>query len=1035
MGLDRRDFLKLLGVSATAPMLSCASGPVEKIIPYVIQPEDIVPGVAVYYATVCQECPASCGMLVRTREGRAVKVEGNPSHPVNSGSLCARGQASLQGLYNPDRIRQPLSRDASGALQPVSWQEAEQILVEKLQTLRTEDQANTIAFLTGQLADSLHRLIEEWLRVFGSQHFVTFEPFAYESLRQASQICFAQASLPSYAIDQAEFLISFGADFLETWRSPLEYAKAFGKMRQRHAGEQPGTFIQVEPRLSQTGANADTWVSIQPGTEAFLALGMARIILAEKRVRALEEKRTSAQSIHEVEKLTALLAPYSLDRVATLTGVPSWRIQGLARDFSDQRPSLALGAGVATSSHQGTAGQVAVLLLNYVAGNIGKTVLFEASDSVSQSFSQVAPYTSLQSLISTMEDGNVPLLLLAHTNPAFTAPQASGFTTALSKVPCIVSFSSFLDETTEHAHLILPDHTPLESWGDTSPRPGVHGLMQPVMTPVFNTKAMGDVLISVATRVYERTEQTGQDAQTKQDGQVEQVEQKDEQREPIPSWNSFFECLQDTWKTIHQEYVHAHGAEIDFDTFWRDALQHGGYWDKTKPTAVQLSPAVYEQTFAEPVLSGPEHLSIPLLLYPSSRYFDGRGANKPWLQELPDPITNAVWDSWVEIHPGTASRLGITDGDVLILTSQHGMLEAPAYVYAHMQPDMLAMPIGQGHTAYGRYAEGRGANPIQLLPAEPEKASGGLPWFSTRVQIAGAGRREPLVTTAGSHRQIGRGMAQSVTAAALAEQHTAAHASEAAHSAHAARDMYPALEYEKYRWGMSIDLSSCIGCGACVTACYAENNIPVVGKDMVAQGREMAWLRIERYFADDSPQYWDPDTPDVSFSPMLCQHCGNAPCEPVCPVYATYHNPEGLNAQVYNRCVGTRYCSNNCPYKVRRFNWSQAEWPEPLQRQLNPDVTVREAGVMEKCTFCVQRIQAGKDRAKDDNRSVRDGEITPACAQTCPTQAITFGNLEDPDSAVSHQSHNPRAYKVLEELNTKPAITYLKRVVNRGQKS
>lgn len=241
--------------------------------------------------------------------------------------------------------------------------------------------------------------------------------------------------------------------------------------------------------------------------------------------------------------------------------------------------------------------------------------------------------------------------------------------------------------------------------------------------------------------------------------------------------------------------------------------------------------------------------------------------------------------------------------------------------------------------------------------------------------------------------------------------------------------MYPKLEYEQYRWGMSIDLSSCIGCGACVTACYAENNIPVVGKEMVAQGREMAWLRIERYFADESPQYWDPDAPDVSFSPMLCQQCGNAPCEPVCPVYATYHNPEGLNAQVYNRCVGTRYCSNNCSYKVRRFNWSQAEWPEPLHLQLNPDVTVREAGVMEKCTFCVQRIQEGKDRAKDDNRPVRDGEITPACVQTCPTQAITFGNLEDPDSAVSQQSHSPRAYTVLEELNTKPAITYLKRVV------
>ena len=1025
MGIDRRNFLKLLGVSATAPLASCASGPVEKIIPYVIQPENIVPGVSVHYATVCQECSAGCGMLVRTREGRAVKVEGNPSHPVNAGSLCARGQASLQGLYNPDRIRQPLARDDAGRLQPISWEESEQIVADKLQTLQTQDQAqaqaqtNTITFLTGQLADSLHRLVEEWLGVFDSQQYVTYEPFAYESLRQASLVCFGQASLPSYAIDQAEFVISFGADFLETWRSPVEYARAFSKMR---AGEVSSTFVQVEPRQSLTGANADTWVSIKPGTEAFLALGMARLIVTEGHASNL--------SAEETEKLSSLLEPYSPERVAALTDVPTWRIQSLARDFVRQRPSVAIGGGVAASSREGTASHIAVHVLNYVAGNIGHTVLFEARSDLDDLHraQKVAPYSRLLALIETMERGEVALLLLAHTNPVFTAPQASRFLQALEKVPFIVSFSSFLDETTERAHLVLPDHTPLESWGDSSPRPGVHGLMQPVMTPVFDTKAMGDVLISIATRVYAGAAPTGQTEQTGQAEQKDgQAEQKETPLKPLPSWDSFFACLQDSWRTIHKQHVQTYGAEIDFETFWHDALQHGGYWNETQPTTVQLSPAVYEQTFAEPTLSGPEQFSIPLMLYPSSRYFDGRGANKPWLQELPDPITNAVWDSWVEIHPDTAARLGITDGDVLILTSEHGMLQAPAYLYANMQPDMLAMPIGQGHTAYGQYAQGRGANPIQLLPAESEHASGGLPWFSTRVQIAQAGRREPLVTTAGSHRQLGRGMAQSVTAATLAEQHKKAHAE----TGHAGHDMYPELEYEQYRWGMSIDLSACTGCGACVTACYAENNIPVVGKEMVAQGREMAWLRIERYFADESPQHWDPETPAVSFSPMLCQQCGNAPCEPVCPVYATYHNPEGLNAQVYNRCVGTRYCSNNCPYKVRRFNWSQAEWPEPLQLQLNPDVTVREAGVMEKCTFCVQRIQEGKDRAKDEERPVQDGEITPACAQTCPTQAITFGNREDPDSAVSQQSHSPRAYKVLEELNTKPAVTYLKRVVRR----
>ncbi len=1003
MGIDRRNFLKLVGVGSTAPLVSCASGPVERIIPYVIQPEDIVPGVASYYATTCRECPAGCGMLVRTREGRAVKAEGNPSQPVNAGALCARGQAALQGLYNPDRIRQPLARDAAGTLRAISWHDAQQTLVDKLRTLRAQGQLAQTAFLASQLGDSLQHLVNQWLGRLGSQRMVIYEPFAYESLHEASEICFNHPT-PSYAIDKARFLVGFGADFLETWRSPVAYAKAFGKMRSG-----AGRFVQVEPRLSQTGANADTWISIQAGREAFVALGMARIIV--------DKKLSNTLSASEVQKFSALLAPYSLQRVAELTRVPTWRIENLAHDFATRRPSLAIGSGVATSSRQATASQVAVLVLNYVAGNIGQTVQFEADHRPRQ----VHPYTSLQSLITAMQDGYVPLLLLAHTNPVFSTPQASGFAKALEQVPFIVSFSSFLDETTKRADLVLPDHSPLESWGDSSPRPGVHALMQPVMAPVFDTRPMGDVLLSVAA-------QLSQAAPTRTHAAPEPNEEVPNQA-PLP-WNNFFECLQDSWKTIYHRAVPE--TEPDFDTFWREAVQRGGYWEATRPITVELSAAVYDQTFEVPELSGPQDSSLPLMLYPSSRYFDGRGANKPWLQELPDPITKVVWDSWIDVHPQTAARLGIQDGDVLILRSDHGMLEAPAHLYPHMQSDLLAMPVGQGHTSYGRYATGRGANPIHLLPADAK--DGGLAWFSTRVQVARAGRREPLVTTTGSHTQIGRGIAQSVTAAALAEQSNTgpgAPSGDGYHNGHSGYDMYPELEYEQYRWGMTVDLSACIGCGACVTACYAENNIPTVGKESVAQGREMAWLRIERYFTDTSPQHWDPDAPTVAFAPMLCQQCGNAPCEPVCPVYATYHSPEGLNAQIYNRCVGTRYCSNNCPYKVRRFNWSQAEWPEPLHLQLNPDVTVREAGVMEKCTFCVQRIQEGKDRAKDENRPVRDGEITPACAQTCPTQAIRFGNLEDPHSVVSQHHQDLRAYTILEHLNTKPAVTYLKRVVKR----
>ena len=968
-GLDRRNFLKLLGASAAAPVVSCASKPVETIIPYVVQPEEITPGVATYYATVCRECPAGCGMVVRTREGRAVKVEGNPSHPINRGTLCARGQASLQGLYNPDRIHQPLYRNEAGELTPLSWPEAEAMLAERLQKIRADSRADKITLLAGSLPDSVYSLATQWLETLGSGRLITYEPFGFEALRQANQVCFQQASIPAYDLAKAHFLLSLGADFLETWHSPTHYAKAFSQMRSAMSS---GKFVQVESRMSLTGANADEWIAIKPGQEAFLALGLAHLILPSSAVPAEEEVR-----------LSQLLESYSPERVATVTEVPVETIKRLAQEFVSHGSSLALGGGIAASSRQETASLIAVNLLNYIAGNIGRTVHFYEA----QERPQASSYAALLSLINEMQQGEIPLLLLANTNPAFSLPPSSGFAEALTRVPFVVSFSSFPDETTEQADLVLPDHTPLESWGDSHPAADVYGLMQPVMPPVFETQALGETLLSVATQVDETLS------------------------ESLP-WKSFFEYLQASWK---ERYGKNHEPG-DFDAFWRHALQQGGVWQAKEPLPVQLSPSVFETSFSEPTFDSAGEDTLTFIVSPSSRYYDGRGANKPWLQELPDPITQVVWDSWLEIHPETAERLGIAEGDRLTITSPYGTIEASAYLYAGLRHDTVAMPIGLGHSAYGRYAQGRGSNPVHLLSAQPEAASGGFPWLSTTVRIARTGRRAPLVTTDGSRQQLGRGIAQAVTAGQHDEQH---------HAEHPVRDMYPEVEYAEYRWGMSIDLSACIGCGACVTACYAENNIPVVGEDMVAQDREMSWLRIERYF--EQPQE-GVDAPEVRFAPMLCQHCGNAPCEPVCPVYATYHNPEGLNAQIYNRCVGTRYCANNCSYKVRRFNWSEADWPAPLHLQLNPDVTIREPGVMEKCTFCVQRIQEGKDRAKDEDRPVRDGEVTPACAQTCPTRALTFGDLQDPDSRVSQQSHDPRGYKVFESLNTRPAITYLKKV-------
>ena len=996
-GLDRRDFLKLLGAGAAAPVVGCTSKPVETLIPYVVEPEEITPGVATYYATVCQECPAGCGMLVRTREGRAVKVEGNPAHPSNRGGLCARGHASLQGLYNPDRFRGPMRRTPAGGLAPLSWSEAEALFVERVRQVRENGAADRLAFLAGRLPDSLYDLAAHWLAALGSERLLTYEPFGDEALRQAGRICFDRPAVPAYDLAAARFLIGFGADFLDTWRAPTHYAEAFGRMR-RTAALPAGGFVQVESRMSLTGANADEWIAVTPGREAFLALGMARRMLPDSAVPDGEKKA-----------LEGLLGPYSAERVAELTDVPAATQARLARAFARQRPSLALAGGVASGSRQATALAVAVHLLNYVAGNVGRTVRFD--DPASR---QPGSYTGVLSLVDDMAAGRVPLLMLAHTNPAFNLPRTAGFVEALAKVPFVVSFSSFPDETTEHADLILPDHTPLESWGDVRSAAGVTGLMQPVMQPVFETRALGDTLLAAGRKLISAPADT------------------------LP-WESYFDYVQTTWR---ERYARGRPGG-DFDAWWRKALRTGGVWrdDGTHDTAaplpengshddrVRLAPAVFETRFEEPALDGADENALAFIPYPSSRYYDGRGANKPWLHELPDPLTQVVWNSWLEIHPDTAARLGIEEGDLLRVTSPHGSLEASAYLYPGLRRDAVAMPVGLGHTHYGRYARGRGANPVHLLSARPEAASGGFAWLSTTVRLTRTGRRVPLATTDGSRRQLGRGIAQAVDAhQAEPLVHAAGHA-EPGHAP--AADMYPAPTYETYRWGMSIDLSACTGCGACVTACYAENNVPVVGERAVAQGREAAWLRIERYFEEADPvtrSATTSDTPEVRFAPMLCQHCGNAPCEPVCPVYATYHNPEGLNAQIYNRCVGTRYCANNCPYKVRRFNWSPADWPAPLHLQLNPDVTVREPGVMEKCSFCVQRIQEAKDHAMDAGRPVRDGEVTPACAQTCPARAITFGNLQDPDSRVARAARNARGYHVFDTLNTKPAVTYLKKV-------
>jgi molybdopterin-containing oxidoreductase family iron-sulfur binding subunit len=614
-----------------------------------------------------------------------------------------------------------------------------------------------------------------------------------------------------------------------------------------------------------------------------------------------------------------------------------------------------------------------------------------------------------------MRSGDVGVLFVHGANPAYATPPGLGFAEAMRQVAFKVSFSSYLDETATQCDLVLPDHDPLEQWNDFVPRPGVHALQQPVMRPVFDgTRQTGDVLLTIARQVGGRA--------------AERL-----------SAASFKEYLQRRWQEIQRRT----GDRQPFDAFWTTALQRGGVWMESPNRSVRLA-ATVDQLAQAAAWDAPAD-GFTLIAYPSAALYDGRGANRPWLQELPDPVTRVTWSTWVEINPETAAELGIAEGDVIEITSSEGTIEAPAYLYPGLRRDVIAVPMGQGHTALGRFAEGRGVNVLRLLPAEPT-AFGAVGTYAA-VTLRATGAHEPLAKTEGKPRQLGRGIAQAVT---LEEAvHGGAH-DEHAHAAPVPEhiedvlDQWQEAQWEEYRrgnyagehprWAMTFDLSRCTGCSACVTACHAENNIPHVGPESVRRGREMSWLRVERYY--EGGVGGEPF--EARVVPVMCQQCGNAPCEPVCPVFAAYHTPDGLNGQVYNRCVGTRYCSNNCPYKVRYFNWFDYQeeadpffaYPEPLQWLLNPDVTVRSKGVMEKCTFCVQRIRGRQNEARLAGREPEDGEIQTACEQTCPADAIVFGDLNDPNSRVSRLAHGGRGYHVLGDLNTRPAVTYLRKVRN-----
>jgi molybdopterin-containing oxidoreductase family iron-sulfur binding subunit len=997
-GVKRRDFLKILGAtSATTAVVGCSSEKVGKLIPYVTSPDNTVPGVSQYYATTCRECATACGVMAEVRDGRPIKLEGNPAHPMNRGAICATGLSAMQGLYNPDRYRQPMVREG-GALKATTWEKAIELLSAKITEAKA--QAGNAVFLNQHETGTFPGFLDQWLSAQGMPAHLSVDPMAPLATIASNQRAYGVA-WPGLDFNAARLVVSFGADFLDGWGHSVPQQLDWADARAKLTGAP--RLVYIGARRSLTGHNADQWIAVKPGSEMAVC--------------------------------AALIGQGSMQAASDASGVAAATLEALAAEITAAGNGTMALCGVTTSDAVECG--VMVADINKRAGSVGTTI---KPASAHAGYAGLSSYGDVVAAMANMNSGSVPIVFVRGVNPVYDMPKASGFAAAFAKVPFKVSFSSMPDETTSLCDLVLPDNHWLESWGDAVATTGTLGLQQPTLDPVFDTRATADVLIEVA--------------------------KKDTALAPrynVANYRSWY---------VSRFPGGATGLANALTTaqFTGAPLLTPGTRAATPPTASTATPLV---------ANGNDQFYVHV--HPSPTLGAGRGANKPWLQELADPVTKLAWQSWVEVHPQTAKRLGIVEGQHVTVETASGKITAPAYKYLGIRPDTVAVSLGQGHTDYGRFARNIGVNALDLLPSMLD-SSGSLVLTSTIGRLTVAPEISKLVTTEGSARQHGRGIAQAMAAAELNGPATeeAGHgeipgapsqdfmtglrapvAADAqgdfANPASKSKGMYSdehSSGMHHRRWAMTIDLARCTGCSACVIACYSENNIPTVGAPYqgralapgqwderpganIIKGREMTWIRLERYYEgnDDSENEFSSDF-ETRFVPMLCQHCGNAPCEPVCPVYATYHSPDGLNVQVYNRCVGTRYCSNNCPYKVRYYNWfgygepnrKHYAWPEPMHWMLNPDVTVRGKGVMEKCTFCVQRIREAEHRAKAEGRELQADEFTVACAQACPSRAIVFGDAADENWSVSKLAYDRRAYHVFEELNTYTAVVYLKKV-------
>ncbi|SFF63373.1 TAT-variant-translocated molybdopterin oxidoreductase [Sunxiuqinia elliptica] len=939
---SRRDFLRTLGFSlAAASIVASCKKPVEKAIPYLVKPEEIIPGQASYYASSYFDAGDYCSVVVKVRDGRPIKIEGNELSPISQQGTSARVQASILNLYDGARYKGPRFKGKK-----TSWDDADKAIATALKSLADKNEP-VVLLASSLISPSTKSVIDQFIEAYPNVKLVQYDSVSASGMLSANLKSFGQRAIPDYRFDQSNVVVSFGADFLGTWLSPVEYTKHYTSKRKLDEGQRDMLrHYQFESAMSLTGSNADVRFPIKPSEEGGIVLALYNAIAKAKGASAISGPKSAVDVSDLAEELLA-----------------------------NQ------GQSIVVSGSNDEHIQLLVNGINQLLGNYGKSISWNSPLLTKQGLD-----AEMNEFVTDLKAGKVKGLLAWGVNPVYDHPEGMAIETAIRNLELSVSFAERKDETANLCQYILPEPNYLESWNDHEPKLGSYSLAQPTIQKLFDSRNVQESLL----RWMGDAETTYADLIKK-----------------------YWEAHQFTGQT----------ALTDFRLFWNTALQKGVYEQQ------QNAEVAYSDHGLSAAGTGLKSAGkgTEVVLYETIAIGNGKYANNPWLQELPDPMAKISWDNYASVPVAYAEENGLSNESVITVNG----LELPVFIQPGQAAGTIAVALGYGRSYAGKVGDEVGKNMFSYV----SHVNGARQYYMENADVAVVeGKTFPLALSQTHHSMEGRPIARETNLDEYLKNPAAGNEWHKKSESHHV-SLYEKPEFKGHHWGMAIDLNSCTGCGNCAISCQAENNVQVIGKEQVRNRRIMHWIRVDRYYSGD------PANPEVSNQPVMCQHCDNAPCENVCPVAATPHSEEGLNQMAYNRCVGTKYCINNCPYRVRRFNWfryvnnDQFDYNanNDLGRMvLNPDVTVRSRGVVEKCSMCVQRIQEKKQEAKLAGRMIEDGEIKTACQQSCPGNAIVFGDLNNPESKISKLFKDERNYHLLEELHTLPSVGYLTKVRNKA---